>query len=89
MFNVGKHGGNAIVCGSGQPPNIPTPTPGTVVRESGWTVIATHGGNRLVLGPESSITIGGVSATPEELVHGGRNVVLRSGGSTMTFGEIS
>ena len=89
MFNVGRHVGGTVVCGSGQPPNLPTPALGTVARQSGWTVVGTRGGSRMILGPELSITIGGAPATPEDLVNGGRDVVIRSGGSTMTFGEIS
>ena len=36
-----------------------------------------------------SITIGAAPAAPEDLVHGARSVVIRSGNSTFNIGELS
>ena len=88
-FNVGKQLGGSVMCGSGQPPNLTNPAPGTVTHQDGWAVVATLGGSTLFIGPDASITINGASAAPEDLVNGGMNVVIRFPGSTMTFGEIS
>lgn len=88
-ISIGKQLGGSVMCGSGQPPSLTNPAPGTVTHQDGWAVVATLGGSTLFLGPDASITINGAPSAPEDLVNGGSNVVIRFPGSTMTFGEIS
>ena len=86
-FVIGAVRGTVVV-GDGAPPAIPTPAAGTVVRQAGWAVVATTRGSVLAIGPESTITVGGAPADPEDLVNGALDVVIDSATSTYRFDRL-